>query len=66
MVNTSWQTAHESGNVTNATTTGNVTESHPDKMIPGIELFGISVGMIRSDNGRKCAMAYQIVDKLRT
>jgi hypothetical protein len=35
-------------------------------MIPGIELFGVSVGMIRSDNGRKCAMAYQIVDKLRT
>ena len=66
MVNTSLQTAHESGNVANATTTGNVTESHPDKMIPGIELFGISVGMIRSDDRRKCAMANQIVDKLRT
>ena len=66
MVDTPLSAAHKPGDIPNTSATGNVTESHPDKMIPGIELFGVSVGMIRSDNGRKCAMAYQIVDKLCT
>ena len=36
------------------------------QVIPGIELFGVPVGVICLDDGRKCSMAYQIIDKLRT
>ena len=45
-------------------TSESVTEGHPDKVIPGIELFGVPVGVICLDDGRKCSMAYQIIDKL--
>lgn len=66
VVHASLQAAHESDNVTNASATGNVAERHPNKMVPGVELFGVSVGLMLSDNGEKCAMAYQIVDKSGT
>ena len=64
VVDASLQTAHEPSYITDSPATGNVAERHPDKVVPGVELFGVSVGVMLSDNGRKCGMAYQIVDKL--
>ncbi len=54
------------GNVSNTSASGNVTEHHPHKLIPGIELSGVPVGIVSLDDGRKCGTDYQVIDKLRT
>ena len=53
MVNAPLQAAYESCNITNFTAPGNVAERHPDKVVPGAEFLGVSVGIVLSDNGRK-------------
>lgn len=65
VVNTSLQSAHEPGDVSNTSASGNVTERHPLKVIPGVKLFGVSAGIVSLDDGRKCGMAYQVIGKLR-
>ncbi len=65
LINTSLLAAHEPGDVPGTSASGNVTERHSHKVIPGIVLFGVSVGIVSLDDGRKYCRAYQVIDKLR-
>ena len=53
------------GDIPNTSAAGNVTERHLNKVVPGIELIGVPEGVIGLDDGRKCGVAYQVIDKLR-